>query len=876
MLLPAVALRPFSSPSSSTGWHSRGTPTSTLFVGPVPSSDDSLLAHYHSLGDSLHSHHRTPSLSSSSSSSSSSSLAAPATAAHASAAAGPGAATLALAAALNGEAQLTAPPRGGFPKFPSRASLSTSTALLHSNSGLNTHALAQAQQQQTQHRLPGGFVIGAPLSQLRAVAAAAPATAGLASNAATAANRPNADGSESASTSPSPQPSLFKHRWFGPYLASATVLSRTHTAAAAAVATAAVRADPSSTTGTATFTSSSSGSNSSGNTGGGGGGGGGAPARSDTRSSSSSSSSSVTATAPAAVTPASGPARAAPLLGAAGAPALTPREVVAALDSYVIGQSAAKRAVAIALRNRWRRRLLPEAMQTDVVPKNILMIGPTGCGKTEIARRLAKLAGAPFVKVEATKFTETGFHGRDVETIIKDLAEAGVALIKQQRQQAALQRARAEAHDFVLSRLFAPDADAETRSAYRGFLEAGELDNATVELELPVRDLRELHSAAALASASHSSSGGGSVEGGGAPTPGLQATLSAAEATAMMTAHAHAKQRAAAAAAAAAATASAAPASASVGNGNGGWSLFSGHTGATTTTSSTAAASSSPSQLSQSSLLQTQSPLLSTAPSLGYRAPGYSSAAAGSTGGGSPLVRRVLVSVREARRAFESAAGEALVAAAANEDVTMEAMRAVEESGVVFIDEIDKVCVAPDANRTGADASDEGVQRDLLPIIEGSVVSTPHGNVKTDHILFIASGAFHKVKPSALLPELQGRLPIRVTLEALTERELYRVLTEPVHNLLAQQSALVATEGVALRFQDEAVAQMARTAAELNKSLENIGARRLHAVVECVVEELSFSAPEMGPGAILTVTAEMVKEKTSKMFAKHDLQRYIL
>jgi len=776
-----------------------------------------------------------------------------------------------------------------FPKFPSRSSLSPSLPTdwagfdeFNSANLLSAVGVASAASARTAAAESSSF---SPSScSPSAFAWPANASTQLAASAAAAAAAPAADAAERTLLPP-----------FAAVLASSSSAATAVAAAAAAVGTASPRGEQAwlswlSSAPTVASSSSStpslplsahspastrqhprhgSGSGSGGGGVGGAGAGGSAPASADP------------ASAPTA------PTQSAPLR-APDTALLTPRQVVAALDEYVIGQSAAKRAVAIALRNRWRRRHLPEQMQGDIVPKNILMVGPTGCGKTEIARRLAKLADAPFIKVEATKFTETGFHGRDVESIIKDLVEVAVNLVKQQRTHALQRYARAEANAFILTRLFAADADQETKTAYLKFIENGDLDEATIELDIPVRAgaAHGVHSHFAGVESSFTRPSPPAVAAPAVPTAsaGSEATTTA-DADADIPTAATATTSAPGAVttsplsvADAAAVLSAASAQGQAQTGyrtssssqqQTGWGGLFGasHGGAGSLGAGVGITGSM-------SAFRAAAAAASGGGTSSYSGHGTESS------GGPGFVRRTLVTVRDARHAFEAAvadsAADAFKAGSSAEEISAEAVRAVEDSGVVFIDEIDKVCVAPETNRTGADASDEGVQRDLLPIIEGSVVSTPHGNVKTDHILFIASGAFHAVKPSALLPELQGRLPIRVTLEALTEGELYRVLTEPRHNLLTQQTALVGTEGIELRFDDTAIRAMARAAAELNKAHENIGARRLHAVVERVVEELSFSAAEMEPGASVVVTEAAVQEKVAGLFAKRDLSRYLL
>ena len=429
---------------------------------------------------------------------------------------------------------------------------------------------------------------------------------------------------------------------------------------------------------------------------------------------------------------------------------LTPREIVSELDRFVIGQKDAKRAVAVALRNRWRRRRLDDAMRDEVYPKNILMIGPTGVGKTEISRRLAKLARAPFLKVEATKFTEVGYVGRDVEQIVRDLADAAVAMVREHMREDVKAKAHAAAEDRVIEALAGADARDGTREAFRRKLRAGELDDKVIEIEV----------------ADTSNPFGMEVPG----QPGMGQMVNLGE-------------------------------------------MFGKAFQRTTRKRTTVAAS-------------------------------YD-----------------LLIDEEADKLLD------------DEAVKREAVRAVEEDGIVFLDEIDKVCARSDAR--GGDVSREGVQRDLLPLIEGTTVSTKHGTVKTDHILFIASGAFHVAKPSDLLPELQGRLPIRVELRALTEEDFVRILTETDNALTRQYAALMATEEVAVTFTEDGIAALARIAAQVNASVENIGARRLHTVLERVFEDLSFEAPDK-PGTAVSVDAAFVERHLAELAASEDVSRYVL
>ncbi|QCO55765.1 ATP-dependent protease ATPase subunit HslU [Pseudorhodobacter turbinis] len=432
---------------------------------------------------------------------------------------------------------------------------------------------------------------------------------------------------------------------------------------------------------------------------------------------------------------------------------LTPREIVSELDRYIIGQKDAKRAVAVALRNRWRRKQLGDDLRDEVYPKNILMIGPTGVGKTEISRRLAKLAQAPFLKIEATKFTEVGYVGRDVDSIIRDLVDAAMIDTRARMREDVKARAFAAAEDRVIEAVAGKDAREQTREMFRRKLKAGELDNTVIELEIA-------DTTNPFAAFDPNGQGAGGQMGG------------------MM----------------------------NLGD------LF-GKMG------------------------RTQKRKLTVAES-----------------------HELLVS-EEADKLLD------------DEAVKLAALEAVQENGIVFIDEIDKVCARADAR--GADVSREGVQRDLLPLIEGTTVSTKHGPVKTDHILFIASGAFHVAKPSDLLPELQGRLPIRVELRPLTEDDFVRILTEPDNALTLQYTALMGTEGVTVSFTEDGIKALAHIAAEVNQSVENIGARRLYTVIERVFEDLSFNAPDRG-GETVEVNAAFVEEHLGELSRSADLSRYVL
>jgi len=431
----------------------------------------------------------------------------------------------------------------------------------------------------------------------------------------------------------------------------------------------------------------------------------------------------------------------------------SPREIVSELDRFVVGHTEAKRAVAVALRNRWRRRRTPENLRDEITPKNILMIGPTGVGKTEIARRLARLAQAPFLKVEATKFTEVGYVGRDVDQIVRDLVEIAIGMIRDKRRAGVEAKAESAAEERLLDALVGPNAGAATRDAFRKRLRAGELDDKEVELSLADT---------------------------GSPFQGIDI----------------------------------------------------------------------PGQPGASMGVLNLSEMMGKA--FGQR------------------TKALKTTVKAAWAPLIAEEGDKLVD---QEAATREAVSLAENAGIVFIDEIDKVAARSD--RAGADISREGVQRDLLPLIEGTTVSTKHGPVKTDHILFIASGAFHIAKPSDLLPELQGRLPIRVELKALTRDDLRRILTEPEANLIRQQQALLATENVTLIFTDDAIDALADAAVAVNGAVENIGARRLQTVLEKVVEEISFTAGDRS-GETLTIDGAYVNARVGELSKNADLSRFIL
>jgi len=429
---------------------------------------------------------------------------------------------------------------------------------------------------------------------------------------------------------------------------------------------------------------------------------------------------------------------------------LTPKAIVAALDTHIIGQNAAKRAVAVALRNRWRRQQLAPDLRDEVSPKNILMIGPTGCGKTEISRRLAKLADAPFIKVEATKFTEVGYVGRDVEQIARDLVEEAVRLEKERRREAVRAAAEEAAMERLLDALTGKGASEATRQSFRQRIREGHLDDSEVEIEV-------------------------------ADAPSMPFEL--------------------------------------------------------------------PGQPGQMSMINLSDML-------------------GKAMGGAPKKRRKLTVHEAATRLIEEEQDKRLD----QDDVARVALADAEANGIVFLDEIDKIAVS---DVRGGSVSREGVQRDLLPLIEGTTVATKYGPMKTDHILFIASGAFHVAKPSDLLPELQGRLPIRVELGALTEEDFVRILSETKAGLPEQYAALLGTEGVTLNFAPDAIARVARLAAEVNEKVENIGARRLQTIMERLVEEISFTAEDAG-GTTLDIDAAYVDKQLADVVGDTDLSKYVL
>mgnify|MGYP001330576007 FL=1 len=431
--------------------------------------------------------------------------------------------------------------------------------------------------------------------------------------------------------------------------------------------------------------------------------------------------------------------------------AFSPREIVSELDRFIIGQDDAKKAVAIALRNRWRRQQLEGEIKEEILPKNILMVGPTGVGKTEISRRLSKLAQAPFIKVEATKFTEVGYVGRDVEQIIRDLIEISISMIKQSKRKEVKAKAQLAAEERVLDSLVGPGAGSATRESFRKKLRNQEIDDKEIEIE---------------------------IQDTGSSTIDLQG---------------------------------------SGGNGIG--------------------------MINLNDML-------------------------GKAMGGKTKKKKIKVS-----DSYEVLVNEESDKLIDHDQIVTEAKQAVEDNGIVFIDEIDKVCAR--SERQGGDVSREGVQRDLLPLIEGTVVSTKHGTVKTDHILFIASGAFQLSKPSDLLPELQGRLPIRVALNALTQEDFKRILKEPKFSLIKQYEALMLTEDVKITFTEDGIDALATLAVDINTTIENIGARRLHTILERVLEEISFSASDR-KGQVVTVNTEYVKLNTTELSKDTDLSKFIL
>ena len=432
----------------------------------------------------------------------------------------------------------------------------------------------------------------------------------------------------------------------------------------------------------------------------------------------------------------------------------SPREIVSELDRYIIGQEDAKKAVAVALRNRWRRMQLPDNLKEEIVPKNILMVGPTGVGKTEISRRLAKLAKAPFIKVEATKFTEIGYVGRDVESIIRDLVEIAIHSTKKEMSKNVKAKAELAAEERVLEALVGANASEDTKQKFRKLLRENQLNDKEIEISI--------------------------LDNGNTSMPTID---------------------------------------------------IPGMPGA-------------------------QMGMISLGDLIGK-----------------PFGDKYKTKKMTVGNAYQVLMDEECDKLLDNDAITQNAIKAVENDGIVFIDEIDKITGKDE--RRGGDVSREGVQRDLLPLIEGTTVNTKYGSIKTDHILFICSGAFHLAKPSDLLPELQGRLPIRVELKALSQNDFVRILTEPEANLIEQYIALMQTENFTLKFSKEAIEKIADIAVQINENIENIGARRLHTVLEILLEDISFSASERA-GEELEITAEMVNEKLEKFTQSSDLSRFIL
>ena len=472
---------------------------------------------------------------------------------------------------------------------------------------------------------------------------------------------------------------------------------------------------------------------------------------------------------------------------------MTPREIVAELDKYIIGQTEAKKSVAIALRNRWRRQNAPEDMREEIMPNNIIMIGPTGVGKTEIARRLARLARAPFIKVEATKFTEVGYVGRDVDSMIRDLADIAVNMVREEQTGSVQDRARGHAEERILDILIPPEGPARPAGAQQPGFVLGPSTSHTQEdssepsaAESEEDNLRERTRQKFREK----------LKNGDLDEREIEIEVA-----------------------------------------------------------------------------NDQSPMLQVFGPMGLEEMGMNLQELFGNMGGNRRRKKRRLSVAEAREILTAEEAQKLIDM---DKVTREALERVQQSGIVFIDEIDKVAARTGGDRGGPDVSREGVQRDLLPIVEGSNVTTKYGMVRTDHILFVASGAFHVSKPSDLIPEMQGRFPIRVELDSLNEEDFYNILTQPKNALLKQYAALLASEGVEITFEDDAVREVARIAAEVNSEVENIGARRLHTILTTLLEEILYDVPDVIEQSHIVVSADMVRERLVELVQNRDLSQYIL